>query len=180
MIKLTREELANVLLDYHQKFHNFLYSLNAELLKLKTKFTKMESGIAISRNTDVKLVERFVVSKRKCWAHEQYSRREWLEVLGISELVCDKLLENKIDRVLSGIDVEFDRKNIESLSFCHCLKERNIRKRSSLKRKGAKKIKLDKKKRKNIDHRKIGLLSGTKIFIKESQCGYYKLLWSKY
>ena len=76
MIKLTREELANVLLDYHQKFHNFLYSLNAELLKLKTKFTKMESGIAISRNTDVKLVERFVVSKRKCWAHEQSSRRE--------------------------------------------------------------------------------------------------------
>ena len=168
------------MLDYHQKFHNFLYSLNAELLKLKTKFTKMESGIAISRNTDVKLVERFVVSKRKCWAHEQYSRREWLEVLGISELACDKLLENKIDRVLSGIDVQFDRKNIESLSFCHCLKERNIRKRSSLKRKGAKKIKLDKKKRKNIDHRKIGLLSGTKIFIKESQCGYYKLLWSKY
>ena len=156
MIKITREKLANVFLDYHQKFHNFLYSLNAELLKLKTKFTKMESGIAISRNTDVKLVERFVVSKRTCWAHEQYLRREWLEVLGISELVCHKLLENKIDRELSGIDVEFDGKNIESLSFCHCLKERDIRKRSSLKRKDAKKIKLDKKKRKNIDHRKIG------------------------
>ena len=156
MIKITREKLANVFLDYHQKFHNFLYSLNAELLKLKTKFTKMESGIAISRNTDVKLVERFVVSKRTCWAHEQYLRREWLEVLGISELVCHKLLENKIDREFSGKNVEFDRKNIESLSFCHCLKERDIRKRSSLKRKDAKKIKLDKKKRKNIDHRKIG------------------------
>ena len=26
----------------------------------------------------------------------------------------------------------------------------------------------------------IGLSSGTKVFINESLCGYYKLLWSKY
>ena len=32
---------------------------------------------------------------------------------------------------------------------------------------------------KNIDHRKNGLSSGTKLFINESLCGYYKLLWSK-
>ena len=40
-------------------------------------------------------------------------------------------------------------------------------------------MKINKKKLKNIDHRKIGLSSGTKVFINESLCGYYKLLWSK-
>ena len=78
LIKLIREELPNISLDYHQKFDNFLDSINAELLKLKTKFTKMGSDVAISRNINVKLVERLVISERKCWAHEQFLRRECL------------------------------------------------------------------------------------------------------
>ena len=47
-------------------------SINAELLKLNTKFTKMESDITISRNVNVKLMERLVVTERKCWPNEQY------------------------------------------------------------------------------------------------------------
>ena len=39
LIKLTREELANIVLDYQHKFVNSLDSINAELLELKTKFT---------------------------------------------------------------------------------------------------------------------------------------------
>ena len=84
-IKLTREELANMVLDYQHKLDNSLGSINAELLKLKTKFTKMESDLAISQNVNVKLVERLVVTERKCWANHQYSRRECLEISGISK-----------------------------------------------------------------------------------------------
>ena len=47
------------------------------------------------------------------------------------------------------------------------------------KRKDAEKIKLNKKKMKHIDHKKIALSSGTKVFIIERLCGYCKLLWSK-
>ena len=46
-------------------------------------------------------------------------------------------------------------------------------------RKDAIKIKLNKKKLKNIGHKKIGLSSGMKVFINESMSGYYKLLQSK-
>ena len=77
LIKLTREELANIALDYQHKFGNSLGSINAELLELKTKFTKMGSDLAISRNLNIKLVERLVVTERKCWANEQYSRRKF-------------------------------------------------------------------------------------------------------
>ena len=116
LIKLTREELANIVLDYQHKFDN---SINAEILELKTKFTKMESDLAISRNVNTKLVERLVVTERKCWANEQYSRRECLEISGIPESVSDNALEDKIQGVLRGIDVEVDTENIES---CHRLK----------------------------------------------------------
>ena len=113
LIKLTREELANIVLDYQHKFDNSLGSINAELLELKTKFTKIESDLAIFCNVNVKLVERLVVTD------EQYSRRECLEISGIPESVSDNALEDKIQGVLRGIDVEVDTENIE---LCHHLK----------------------------------------------------------
>ena len=74
LIKLTREKLANIVLDYQHKFGSPLGSISAELLELKTKFTKIESDFEISRNVNVKLMERLVVTERKCWANDQHSR----------------------------------------------------------------------------------------------------------
>ena len=119
LIKLTRKELTNIMLDYQHKFDNSLGSINADLLELTTKFTKMESDLVISQNINVNLVERLVVTERKYWANEQYSRRERLEIYGIPESVNDNALEDKIQEVLRGIDVEVDTENIE---LCHRVK----------------------------------------------------------
>ena len=55
LIKLTRKELANIVLEHQHKFDNFLEFINAEeLWTIKTVFTEMESGFAISRNINVK------------------------------------------------------------------------------------------------------------------------------
>ena len=51
----------------------------------------MESDLTISRNVNVKLMERLVVTEQKCWANEQYSRRECLEISGIPESVITLL-----------------------------------------------------------------------------------------
>ena len=139
----------------------------------------MESDLVISQNVNVKLVGRLVVTERKCWANEQYSRRECLEISGIPESVSDNALEDKIQGGTKWNDAEVDAENIES---CHRLKGKGSKGRVILKlskRKDAEKIKSNKKKMENIDHRKIGLSAGTKVFINESLCGYYKLLWSK-
>ena len=66
LIKLTRQELINIVLDYKRKFDNSLGSINAELLKRKTKFTKMESYLEIPQKLNVKLVESLVAAERKC------------------------------------------------------------------------------------------------------------------
>ena len=79
----------------------------------------MESDLTISQNVNVKLNERLVFTQRKCWANEQYSRRECLEPSGIPESVSDNALEYKIQGVLRGIVAEADTENIES---CHRLK----------------------------------------------------------
>ena len=129
-----------------------LCSINAELFELKNKFTKTESDLTISRNVNVKLMERLVVTERKCWANEQYSRRECLEILGIPESVSDNALEDKIQGVLRGIDAEVDTENIE---LCHRLKGKGSKGRVILKlskRKDVEKIKLNKKKQNTGKH----------------------------
>ena len=101
-------------------------------------------------------MERLVVTEQKCWANEQYSRRECLEISGIPESVSDNALKEKIQGVLRGIDAEVDTENIESR---HLLKGKGSKGRIILKlsmRKDAENIKLNKKKLKNIDHEKLG------------------------
>ena len=97
-----------------------------------------------------------MVTERKCWANKQYSRRECIEISGIPASVSDNALENKIQEVFRGIIVEGDAQNID---LCHRLKGKVSKGRVILKlskRKDAEKIKLNKKKLKNIDHKKIG------------------------
>ena len=102
------------------------------------------------------LMERLVVTERKCWANKQYSRKECLEISGITESVSDNALEDKIQGVLRGIDVEVDTENIES---CHRLRGKGSKGRvipKPSRRTDAEKIKLNKKKLKNMDHKKLG------------------------
>ena len=61
-------------------------------------------------------MERLVVPERKCWANEQYPRRECLEISGIPESVSDNALEDEIQGILRGIYAEVDTENIE---LCH-------------------------------------------------------------
>ena len=53
----------------------------------------MESDHAISQNVSLKLVGRLVVTEQKCWANEQYSKKECLEISVIPESVSDKALD---------------------------------------------------------------------------------------
>ena len=69
-----------------------------------------------------------MVTERKCWASEQYSRKECLEISGIPESVSDNALEDKIQGVFRGIDVKVDTENIES---CDRLKRNGSKEGSS-------------------------------------------------
>ena len=95
LMRLNKEDLVRILLDYQRKFNNILDKLKINLNELKTKFCKLESDLHISRNVDDKLSDKLVVLERRCHANEQYSRREYLEISGIPADVGDKDIEKK-------------------------------------------------------------------------------------
>ena len=57
--------------------------------------------------------------ERQCWANEQYSRRECLEISGVIESVTINDLEGKVLKILEKIDVEVHTDHIEA---CHWIK----------------------------------------------------------
>ena len=93
-----------MLLDSQGKFNNILDELKNDLNELKTKFSKLESDLHISRNVNDKLSDKLAVLERKCHANEQYFRRECLKISGIPAIIVgDKDIEKKVLEVLDAI-----------------------------------------------------------------------------
>ena len=92
--------------------------MNSDLSGLKSDFSKLEADIQVSRNVNSKLSERLLTMERRCYANEQYSRRECLEISGIPASVADKDLESKVLEILEEIDVPIDPTLVED---CHRL-----------------------------------------------------------
>ena len=63
--KLNKEDLVRLLLDYQGKFNSILDDLKNNFDKLKTKFTKLEADVNISRNVNSKLSDRLISMLRE-------------------------------------------------------------------------------------------------------------------
>ena len=86
LIKMNNDVLAGMVLDYKETFDSTLSAITDELKELKTDFPKFEKDQGISRNVNDKLTNQLILDERQCWANEQYSRRECLEISGIRGL----------------------------------------------------------------------------------------------
>ena len=177
-MKMNKDILAGMVLDYKERFDSTLSAITDELKELKTDFRKLESDLAISRNVNDKLTKQLILVERKCWANEQYSRRECLEISGIPKSIQDDDLEDCVTKIFNECDRPVDPANIEA---CHRLKWKAMSKTVIInlsKRKDVFNILQRKKKLKSVDITKVGLPQGSLDFINQILCSYYKYLWS--
>ena len=66
LMKLDKEVLPGMVLDYKDKFDTTLTNINKELTDLRNKFAKLESDLAISKNANTKLSSQLTKVERKC------------------------------------------------------------------------------------------------------------------
>lgn len=158
---------------------------NRGVEKLEAKFDELEVAYKQLAEENTLLQHKISSIERKCWSNEQYSRRECLEFSGIPSTVSDSSLETVVCDVLADIDVKLSPDDIVT---CHRL--RNNKKKSSspkviVKFHNRKDVFLINSKKKRLrdfepsDLRNLNLPPGTKLFISDSLCSYYKMLWSK-
>ena len=69
LMKLGKEVLAGMVLDYKDKFDTTLTNIKNELTDLRNKFTEMESDLAISKNINIKLPSQLTKAERNIWAN---------------------------------------------------------------------------------------------------------------
>ena len=86
--KLGKEEIIKLALEYQSKFESTLSSINdikTDLSELRKYYEKLEPDVIITKQVNSKLYDKIKFLERQCWANEQYSRRECLEISGVPE-----------------------------------------------------------------------------------------------
>ena len=65
-MKLGKEVLAGMVLDYNDKIDTTLTNINKELTDLRNKLAKLEPDLAISKNINSNLSSQLAKVERKC------------------------------------------------------------------------------------------------------------------
>ena len=163
-------------LEYQVKFDSTLSNINKEVSELRSDFKKIESELSVSKNVNNKQHKRVVALERQCWGNNQYSRRECLEITGVPDSVINDDLEKTTIKIFDKLDVGIDPSNIEDY---HWFKS-NGRKKVIIKfarREDANLIQKNKNKLKGMNLCSVGI--NNPVFINDSLCSYYKMLWRK-
>ena len=149
-------------------------NLTSTVDNLPSKLAQVESSLVVTKTVNNELLKRVTSLERGLHSQEQYSRRECLEVVGIPSSVDDKNLQSTACRILGEFDIVCDSKDIED--FHRIKRDRTIIKFIS-RRKST--VLNKKKKLKNLDTGKYGRNDGSRIYMNESLCPYYRGLWVK-
>ena len=154
-----------------------LTGIRNELSDLKKAFEKLGSDLSVARQVNSVLRERVTSLERQCWGNSQYSRRECLELTGIPETSDNNTLESTVLKIFERLEVKVDLSNVKD---CHWISSKNGPKRVIVKvskRKDASKICSSKRKLKDMDLTSIGITKP--VYINDSLCTYYQMLWRK-
>ena len=115
--------------------------------------------------------------ERQCWANAQYSRCECLGLVGVPHSVSNGNLEGKVLKIFEKFGCPIEGNNIET---CHQISKKNesiIVKFS--RQKDCQNVLNAKKELRKLDMKEIGSPEDNPIFVNESLCTYYLVLWSK-
>lgn len=161
-----------MVLNYEENINTTLSQLDDEIRTLNKNLQSLESELSVSKTVNSLLEKRIVDLERQCWKNKQDSRRECLEIVGMPENTS----QDKVCEIFDKIGAKLSPENLEA---CHpiksCDKNKIIVKFS--RRKDCQLVLENKRKLKSLSTDDTGLPN--LVFINESLCSYYKIIWSK-
>ena len=127
-IALNKNHIIDLLLKTQEQTNTTIASQTVEIKRLNKNFRKLESDVSVTRNVNNLLSKQMSSIERVCWKKFQYSRHEYVEVVGIPSSIEGKDLEPTVCAILQHIGVAITG---ERIGVCHRLKkqiDRTIRK----------------------------------------------------
>ena len=151
-------------------------NLTEEVQKLNTNFELSKSDFSATRIENNSINERLIALEKQCWANAQYSRRECLEINGIPSSVSNKDLEEVVCKVITKAGVDITADDIED---CHRVGNKGQTIIKFGKRKVSRQVLSVRKDLNKVKMSDIDLTGQSTLYINQSLCPYYRMLWSK-
>ena len=181
--KLSKTDLVALAVNLQDKMETMKSNLNEkvsnlteEVQKLNTNFELLKSDFSATRIENNSLNERLIALERQCWANAQYSRRECLEITGIPSSVSDKDLEEVVCKAITKAGVDITADDIED---CHHVGNKGQTIIKFGKRKVSRQVLSVRKDLNKVKMSDIDLTGQSTLYINQSLCPYYRMLWSK-
>ena len=155
-------------------------SLNDHLLEdlqhIRDMFKHMDSELSVVKNVNHLLSKRLVDMERQCWVNAQYSKGECLELVSMRQSVKDDDLEKVVTKIVNKVGINIIERGMQAV---HRIgnKGRTIVKFSNRKDcQALVKVKYDLN---TLTMKDFGFEKNNKIYVNESLCPYYRVLWAK-
>ena len=114
--QLKKNELVKIIL-HNQEVMRRLDDLTDKISKLEAKFDESNSVTLVAQNTSDLLTKKVRTLEEDLLKAEQYSRRECLDVVGISKTVANDEVEEEVCKILKDIDITLEAEN--DIQACH-------------------------------------------------------------
>ena len=176
--KFTKPEVITFSMNLQEKNEPIQHDVKNEVKEFKKCLKKLEGQLALSKNISELLSDRIVNIETQCWANAvQYARREYVEVAGIPKSVPASDLEKSFSKILGKVGMEVPAKGINA---CHRAGRQGRVIVKFLRRNVCQQVLSVKKDIQKINATDLDLPNTTiKLYLNESLCPYYRILWSK-
>ena len=165
---------GKVIFDSHVKdLCNQIEKLRESLNQVTTANEKITSELVIFKNVNVNLGNQIVNLEKLQAKAEQYSRRNNIEISGISNEIPDEDLENNVIKICKNSNIVIDPTDIKG---CHCL---HLGHKSTTDNKCVIVKFVNRKHSKLMLHSKKPISSKSKVYINHL-CPYYFYIWAKF
>ena len=180
----SSDKLENVKNEILHEFQVFRNKYEKDINELKSSLEDLKSQNTTLKNK-IKDKDNIIVDLEKAVAeHQQYTRRNNIEIVGIPETVTQESLEEKVIQLAGALNVPLKSSDIEA---CHRLfkskKSKNPQQPKVtivrfVNRKHAELLHRKKKNFKKVSLTDIGL-SKHKIYINNNLCPFYSIIMGK-
>ena len=103
--KISKRDMINLVLSLQSKLDSANKHVLEEIRKISDPFLKLQFKLAVSQEVNSLLLNKLSNMKRQCWANALYSRREYLDIIGIPSKVNAYILKEKISTFLVSFAV---------------------------------------------------------------------------
>ena len=158
LTQMKKNDIVKLFLNQQDKLAN-MEKIIETMKDMNERIIRLESQIIVSSKTSDLLSRRILSLERQLLAAQQYSRRECLDIVGISKNIEDNQIEDKVCEIISGIGVTINP--LMDIQACHRVGQKGNVIVKFTNRKMIPKIMINKKKLQDREE---------KLFINESLC----------